>query len=174
MSKYYFVLLCLLFVRCASAPDTPPTKDAIEVENNLIFTNAHDFNDYLSIRVNTVHELLEQLQYADEQDDGAGILIQLSNESQEIAEVILTELSDLISFGEYGAELLQLTIAYIESKITIMAIYAEFAAQLAIPESEWTNEDFDAWMSGAEPYFGVSDQIMHELLDMQQTYLSAN
>jgi hypothetical protein len=173
MRQLFVILLTFLFIQCAEEP-TAPTIEEQHQEDTIVVTNAIAFNEYLSIRVNTIHELLEQLQQADDNDEGAQQLIDISMKSIAIATEILAELTILSTYGEKGEELLQLTISYVESKITIMEIYKEFAAQLAIPESEWTNEDFDAWMSNAEPYFGVSEQIMQELLDTQQFYLSVN
>jgi hypothetical protein len=168
------LLLILLIVGCESTPTSTNIIEDIPTNTSITFDNASAFNDYISIRVNTVHELLEQLQLADDNDASASELIQQSEDAKATTEKILQELNGLTAFGKDGEALLQLTVSYIESKINVINIYAEFAAQLSIPESDWTNEDFDAWMSNAEPYFGVSDQIMQELMDMQQTYLSNN
>jgi hypothetical protein len=173
MRQLILVLTSLLLLQCGEQASTS-TIDETLTQEEIVLSNAIDFNEYLSIRVNALHEMLEQLQQADDADEGAQQLIDLSKASVSLATQMLNELNELSAFGIKGEELLALTRAYVESKITIMSIYAEFAPQLAIPESEWTNEDFDAWMSNAEPVFGISDQIFQELMDMQQIYLSAN
>jgi len=171
MKKIIYILLILCFSSCSNE-EVKETNPVVETPK-LVELSPDEFNSFLTIRVNALHEMIEEMQQLDEADVAPDILIAAGQKNIANLLNMINEINEVIATGEFVIELKELTIKYIESKITVLNVYIDFAPQLSI-ESEWTDEDYSNWTSQAEPYFGISDQIFEELSTLQEQFLVKN
>lgn len=171
MRKIIYFILVFNLISCSTKEESK-TQEIIE-NTSVTDLTPDEFNTFLTIRVNAIHEMIEEMQLLDENDAAPDVIISAANKNLLNLESIITEIKEINTLGELGAELKDLTLKYIGSKVAIFNVYIDFAPQLSI-ESEWTDEDYSLWTSNAEPYFGISDQILDEMSTLQEQFLDKN
>ena len=171
MKKTAYIFLIFGFISCSNE-EVKETSPVIETPK-LVELSPDEFNSFLTIRVNALHEMIEEMQQLDEADVAPDILKAAGQKNSANLENMINEIKEVSATGELVKELKELTIKYIESKVAVLNVYIDFAPQLSI-ESEWTDEDYSNWTSQAEPFFGISDQIFEELSTLQEQFLVKN
>jgi hypothetical protein len=171
MRKTIYIFLIFGFISCSNE-EVKETSTVIETPK-IVELSPDEFNSFLTIRINALHELIVEMQELDEADVAPDVLIAAAQKYSANLESMIVEINEVSATGDLVMELKDLTIKYIGSKIAILKVYVDFAPQLSI-ESEWTDEDYSNWTSQAEPYFGISDQIFDELSSLQEQFLVKN
>lgn len=171
MRKTVYIFLIFGFISCSNE-EVKEVTPVVETPK-MMELSPDEFNSFLTIRVNALHELIAEMQELDEADVDPEVMIATAQKYSANLESMIVEINEISATGELVMELKELTIKYIGSKIAVLKVYVDFAPQLSI-ESEWTDEDYSNWTSQAEPYFGISDQIFEELSSLQEQFLVKN
>lgn len=166
---YTFLGLTILFSSCNEETENHDevTPTETESEDDVI-----SFNDYIVSQVDQSELLLAKMMDLDEMDIPANEMITNAEEAMIQLDESIQSLEGTKVVGNGGDDFLSAAINHINNVKLVVNIYIDFAEDLSIPDSLWTEEMGSKWVDLAEPIY-EEYEISYENLEMTQESFGA-
>lgn len=179
MKKSRFLLIIATGVLLASCGDEPQggleenQHDAAQIEDGEA-DNVIEFNDGIVAHVDMGEVQMAKLMDLDAQDVSAEEMSAAANQAMDDVESRIQTLENLNPVGAGGDDFLASAINHLKNVKAVAGVYADFAADLEIPDSLWTEDMGTMWMNLAEPAFADYEDSYEQLEMAQGNYGSLN
>lgn len=174
--------LLLLFVGCGlaftSCSEAAPEENNESTANNTAEVEKdnqiNQFNNEIVSNIDESEIHLAKLKELDAMDIPAEEMISSAEAIVSDLDTKIAALQNLQPAGNGGEEFVSAAIGHLINVKAVATVYIDFAADLAIPDSLWTEEIGAMWMNLAEPQFGNYEDSYEQLEMSQANFGSLN
>jgi hypothetical protein len=169
-------IAALLFSSCDQGP-----KNELEAQENIAENiesgkvyGPVDYNDGLLAESMLVDVKFAMLRDLDDKDVSAEDMKAACAESMEEYDRVMSALGKIEPYGEKGGDFKTAIINYVRVAGRFFNMYNDYADQLAIPDTEWADEDLENW---DEIYTAIMDDfsaVNDIVIEVQSEYASLN
>lgn len=174
---FLFTGLALFFTSCGdSEPESnlDNTKHDAEQVDDGEADGVIEFNDGIVAHIDMGEVQMAKLMDLDAQDVSADEMIAAANEAMADIDTRITTLENLTPIGVGGDDFLNSALSHLHNVKAVVGVYIDFANDLEIPDSLWTEEMGTMWMNLAEPAFADYEDSYAQLEVDQGNYGSMN
>jgi hypothetical protein len=172
-----FAGLALAFTACQE--ETPESHleetehDAAQIEDGEA-DGVIEFNDGIVALIDLGELQMAKLMDLDAMDVTAEEMANGAAEAQAEVNASILTLENLKPVGPGGEEFLSAAVNHLNNVKMVAGIYADFAEDLEVPDSLWTEDMGTMWMNLAEPAFADYEDSYEQLEMEQANYGSLN
>ncbi len=134
----------------------------------------YEYNDALLSEVTLVEVEFTKLNDLDKQDIPAKEYEAEVEKSMEVIDHAQKNLTNIEPFGSGGEDFLDAVKGYMTESRKLMRLYFDYAADFEIPDEEWTDERYTAYVEDFEPAFEAYSKAYDNINAKQEIFASMN